>query len=184
MDRRQLVGAGSAAVSEARAYALVEVTVVVLILAGLAALLIPSYVLYAHAREVDDAAVVLAQDIAYLERFAQNSEPYEGATIEVQSDDPLQYTCYSGRPSGMDPQSHIRDVLFVRTYVHVMLLPGALHRNGPLLFAHNGSVQYVADHKWADQHVPVTIQLESLSQRHRTASIGLDPFTGAVAAGP
>jgi len=168
----------------ARAYTVVEAMVVCAVLALLAALIVlPAYDRYRRAREVGDAGAVLAQDIAYLERFAQNSDPYEGATIEIQSGDPLRYTGYSGRPSGMDPQSHIRAVLFIRSYADVALASGPLRHNSPLLFAHNGSVQYVADQQWADQHVPVTIELRSTAVHDRTATVTLDPFTGAVTTG-
>ena len=165
----------------ARAYTIFELMAVCAILAALAAMVaIPQYAKYTRVREVDDAAAVLAQDIAYLERFAQNSGPFEGATLDVKSDDPLRYMCYSGRPALLDPQSHIRGVLIVRQFENVSLVPGALDRHSPLLFAHNGSVQYVSGNLWADQHVPVTIELRSLGDKARTATIGLNPFTGAV----
>lgn len=174
--------ARSAAVIGQRAFSLLELMVACGVLAVLAALLvIPAYVGYARAREVDDASAVLAADIAYLERFAQDSAPFEGATIEVQSEDPLRYTCYSGRPSSMDPQSYIRGVLFKRTFDNVQLVAGPLHRESPLLFARNGSVQYVAGGQWADQHVPVTIVFRSRIDPSRTSDVTLDPFTGAVA---
>jgi len=173
----------TAAVQGERGHSLFELLVVCAILAGLAALIvIPQYARYARARQVDDAAALLAQDIAYLERFAQNSEPYEGATIEVKSNDPLAYTCYSGRPTSMDGQSHIRGVLIVREFADVALVPGALSRNSPFLFAHNGSVQYVQNDEWADQHAPVTIELRSTVEHGRSDSVDLNPFTGAVSA--
>ena len=143
---------------------------------------IPAYTEYRHGREVDDAATLLAADIAYLERYAENSDPYEGATIEVESGDPLRYTCYSGRPTSLDPQSHIRAVLFVRSYQETAIAGGPLSRNTPLLFAHNGSVQYIDGGQWADQHTAVTFMLRSLSERGRTAEVTLDPFTGAASA--
>lgn len=155
--------------------------IVCAILFGLAALfVIPQYAKYSRARQVDDAAAILAQDIAYLERYAQNSEPYEGATIEVKSNDPLRYTCYSGRPSSLDGVWHIRGVLFARDFPEVALAPGALDRKSPLLFAHNGSVQYISAQQWADQHTPVTIELHSLAEHGRIATVDLNPFTGAV----
>lgn len=165
-----------------RAFSLIELTVASLIVAAVAIFfVIPQYARYARAREVGDAAATLVQDIAFLERFAQNSNPYEGATIEVQSDYPFRYTCYSGRPSGMDPQSHIRGVLIERSFPNVMLASGPLRHNSPFLFAHNGSIQFVANQQWNDQHIPVTIGLQSLVDDERTATVSVNPFTGAVA---
>jgi hypothetical protein len=80
----------------------------------------------------------------------------------------------------MDGQSHIRDVLIVREFPDVALLPGALDRKSPFLFAHNGSVQYVSAQQWADQHAPVTIELHSRVEHDRSATVALNPFTGAV----
>lgn len=168
-----------------RGFSLVELLVVCCLLAVLIAFaVIPAYLNYARAREVGDAAAILAQDIAYLERFAQDSAPYEGATIEVESDDPLRYTCYSGRPSSLDPQSYIRSVLQQRVFPDVALTPGALGETSPLLFARNGSVQYVSAGQWNNQHVPVTIELSSTLDRSRTSVVGLNPFTGAVSLAP
>lgn len=157
--------------------------VVCAIIAVLASVLVvPRYVEYARARQVDDAAAVLAQDIAYVERFAENSGPFEGATIEVRTENPLAYTCYSGRPQGIDPQSQIRSVLLSRSFPDVSLVPGALQRYHPFLFAHNGSVQFIAQHQWADQHQQVTIELRSRVEQGRVSLVHLDPFTGAVSA--
>ncbi|HXW77415.1 MAG TPA: hypothetical protein VEJ20_08405 [Candidatus Eremiobacteraceae bacterium] len=145
-----------------RAFSLFELAAACGVLCVLAALLvIPAYSRYASARQAGDAAAILAQDIGYLERYAQDSQPLEGAAIEVHSDDPLRYTAYSGRPSEMDPQSHIREVLLVRDFPEVRLVPGALSSTSPLLFANNGSAQYVASGQWADQHQAVTIVLQS-----------------------
>jgi hypothetical protein len=52
--------------------------------------------------------------------------------------------------------------------------------DSPMLFARNGSIQYVAAGAWADQHQPVSILLTSRIDRSRTATVGLNPFTGAV----
>lgn len=163
------------------AFTMIEVLVACAILTLLALVaLLPRYVEYAHARQVGDAASVLSQDVAYLERFAQNSEPYEGATIEVDSADPLRYTCYSGRPSGLDPLSHIRATLFVRSFPEVTLASGPLHKGSPLLFAHNGSIQYVDHGQWADQHLLVTIELRSRSDRSKASDVVVNPFTGGI----
>lgn len=160
---------------------MVELVVSCAVLAILAlVVVVPRYVEYARARQVDDAATVLSQDIAYLERFAQNSEPFEGATIEIGSADPLTYTCYSGRPSRLDPQSHIRDALFSRSFPDVALDASPLRPESPFLFAHNGSIQYEQHGQWADQHVAVTIEMRSRTERTRTAAVSVDPFTGAV----
>ena len=164
-----------------RAFTTVELMLVCAIFALLVALLvIPSYDRYRRARQADDAAIQLAADIAYLERYAENSDPFEGATIEVESKDPLRYTGYRGRPTSLDPQSRIRGVLFVRSYPEAALSAGPLARDSPLLFAHNGSIQYVAGGRWADQHVPVDIVLQSVDDRARLSTVMLDPFTGAV----
>jgi prepilin-type N-terminal cleavage/methylation domain-containing protein len=164
-----------------RGFSLFELLASCAIVAILASLLvIPSYVKYAQARQIDDASAILAQDIGYLERFAQDSDPLEGATIEVQSDDPLRYTCYSGRPSLMDPQSRIRDVLIVRDFPDVRIVPGALSHASPLLFARNGSIQYVADGQWNDQHQTFSIELQSKVEAGRTSYLTVDPFTGGV----
>jgi prepilin-type N-terminal cleavage/methylation domain-containing protein len=166
-----------------RGFSLFEMLASCAVIAVLASLLvIPSYIRYTKAREVDDASSILAQDIGYLERFAQDSDPLEGATIEVQSDDPLRYTCYSGRPSLMDPQSHIRDVLIVRDFPNVRIEPGALDHASPLLFARNGSLQYVSGGDWNDQHEAFSIELQSRVEPGRTASLSVDPFTGGVSA--
>jgi len=162
-------------------YTMIEVIAVCAILTALALLaLLPRYSDYSRARQVTDAASVLSQDIAYLERFAENSEPYEGATIEIDSADPLKYTCYSGRPSGLDPMSHIRATLFVRSYDDVALASGPLRHENPFLFAHNGSIQYIDHQQWADQHQLVTIELRSRVDRSRIADVTLDPFTGGL----
>ena len=185
MVGRQRVGPRTAAVNRKphrdRAFTLIELLAVCAILTVLALVaLLPRYVEYARARQVGDAASILSQDIGYLERFAQNSEPFEGATIEIDSADPLQYTCYSGRPSGVDPQSHLRAVLFARSFPDVALAAGPLRRDSPFLFAHNGSIQYLDHRQWADQHVPVTIELRSRVDAGRTADVAVNPFTGGV----
>jgi Tfp pilus assembly protein PilE len=166
-----------------RGASLIEVLVVCAIAAVLASLVvIPAYDRFARARAVDDAAEILAQDVGLLERFAQNSAPFEGATIEVESEDPLQYSAYSGRPRQMDPQSHIVALLFERRFSDVRLIPGALGRNSAMLFARNGSVQYIAGGQWADQHNPVLILLQSTADTGRQAVISIDPFSGSVSA--
>jgi len=162
-------------------FTMIELVIVCAILGVIALLtVLPRYVEYSRARQTGDAASVLSQDIGYLERFAQNSEPFEGATIEIDSADPLKYTCYSGRPSGLDPQSHIRATLFVRSFSDVALGSGPLRRGTPFLFAHNGSIQYVDHGQWADQHQVVTIELRSRVDDKRTAGVSVNPFTGGI----
>jgi len=164
-----------------RAFTTLELLVACAILTVLALVaLLPRYVEYARARQVGDAASILSQDIAYLERFAQNSEPFEGATIEIDSADPLEYTCYSGRPSRLDPLSHIRSALFVRSFPDVAFASGPLHRGSPFLFAHNGSIQYADHGQWADQHLVVTIELRSRVDKSRTSDVIVNPFTGGI----
>ena len=168
---------------EQEGFTTLELVVACAILTVLALVaLLPRYVEYSRARQVNDAATVLSQDIAYLERFAQNSEPYEGATIEIDSTDPLEYTCYSGRPTGLDPQSHLRAALHVRSFPDVALASGPLHAGSPFLFAHNGSIQYLQHQQWADQHQPVTIELRSLTDDTRISTVTVNPFTGGVTA--
>ena len=169
------------ALVRSRAFTTLELLVACAILTVLALVaVLPRYVEYTRARQVGDAASILSQDIAYLERFAQNSEPFEGATIEIDSTDPLQYTCYSGRPSGLDPLSHLRSALFVRSFPDVAVASGPLHRGSPLLFAHNGSIQYVDHGQWADQHLVVTIELRSRVDESRTGDVVVNPFTGGI----
>ena len=166
-----------------KGYTLIELVIVCATLGVIALLtVLPRYVEYSRARQTGDAASILSQDIAYLERFAQNSEPFEGATIEIDSADPLKYTCYSGRPSVLDSQSHIRAKLFVRAFPDVALGSGPLRRGSPFLFAHNGSIQYVDHGQWADQHQIVTIELRSRVDEKRSAGVTVNPFTGGVAA--
>lgn len=188
MVRRQLIGLRTIAVRSSpptrrSGHTTIELIVACAILTAIAMLVVlPRYVEYSRARQTDDAASILSQDIGYLERFAQNSEPFEGATIEIDSADPLKYTCYSGRPSGLDSQSHIRAKLFVRAFPDVALGSGPLRRGSPFLFAHNGSIQYVDHGQWADQHQIVTIELRSRVDEKRSAGVTVNPFTGGVAA--
>ena len=162
-------------------YTTIELVVACAILTIIAMLaVLPRYVEYSRARQTGDAASILSQDIGYLERFAENSEPFEGATIEIDSADPLKYTCYSGRPSGLDPQSHIRAALFVRSFADVALGSGPLRRGSPLLFAHNGSIQYLDHGQWADQHQIVTIELRSRVDGKRLADVTVNLFTGGI----
>ena len=182
MVGRQLVRFRAAAVRPQRGTTVVELMVVAAVLGVLAALLVvPAYSQYARARETSDAAAILAQDISYLERYAQDSAPFEGATLEVQSFDPLTYTAYAGRPSWLDAAWRIRGIIFKRTFSNVALNSRAWNGKSPLLFARNGSVQYVNAGGWADQHVTLTIVLSSRLDPTRTASVDLNPFTGAVA---
>lgn len=170
--------------SARRAFTVPEMMVVVSIVALLTALaIVPAYTKYQHERQAADAARQLAQDIGYLERFAQDSAPYEGATIVVQTLDPFAYACYAGRPTGLDAESYLRGILIQRTYPDVVLLPGALSRTSPLLFARNGSVQYIAGGKWADQHQPIAIDVISRGDASVSAVVGLNLFTGAVSFG-
>ena len=165
-----------------RGFSLIEMLASCAVLALLAlVVLLPRYVEYAHARQVDDAGTILAQDMAYLERFAENSEAFEGATIEVRSLDPLAYTCYSGRPSHLDPLSHLRGVLLTRSFPEVAIEAGPLRPDTPFLFAHNGSIQYAIHGQWANQHLPVTIELRSRTDKSRLVVLTVDPFTGGVA---
>ena len=62
-------------------------TIVAVAIAALiaAAVAVPTYATYSRARTARDAADALAQDIALLERSAQNGVDMQGATLEIDS---------------------------------------------------------------------------------------------------
>jgi prepilin-type N-terminal cleavage/methylation domain-containing protein len=157
-----------------------EMMVVAAIIAILAAaLVVPSYRGYEAARAPIDAAATLAQDLAVLERAAQAGPRDEGATLIVVSDDPLVYRGYRGRPESLDPNSSLGAMLLERRFSTVRLAGGPIGMSTPLLFASDGRAQYMASGLLSDPHTTVEI---TLSQRPsgRTATVGLDLFTGAI----
>ncbi len=131
-------------------------------------------------RQVHDAAKTLGEDIALLERSAQNGARDEGATLWLTSDSPLSYACYRGRPESIDPKSHLQGLIVRRTFAHVALLAGAVNASTPLLFAGNGSAQYQVDGAMADPHGPVDFSLGPSHGTGPSAHVILNPFTGSV----
>jgi type II secretory pathway pseudopilin PulG len=161
---------------------LLEMLTVVAILAVASALfLITPFRSYVHARAARDAAKTMAQDIAWLERIAQNGGVNDGATLQIDSIDPLIYDCYYGRPNVLDPNSTLGPLIVHRSFDDVTLSSGPIDTSTPLLFADNGSVQYLSAGVWADQHQTVELTLTPSNDRTRTASVNLDLFTGGVA---
>lgn len=165
-----------------RGATLLEVMVVAVIMLALAAAFaLPAYRDYARSRETSDAATRLAEDLEYLSRIAQNGVPNEGASLIVESDRPLSYRGYLGRPAGEDPRSSLRQVLLERTFPDVSLEGGRIGPGTPLLFADNGSAQYEVGGLVASQHQTVTFVLDPTGSG-KSASVGLNLFTGAVTA--
>lgn len=153
------------------------VIAIVMVLTGL--VVVPAYRSYIAARAPSDAAQVLAEDLALLERAAQNGHPHEGASLIIVSADPFAYRCHRGRPSSVDPNSALGAVLVERRFPNVALTSGPISVSTPLLFASNGSAQYVSGGVVASQHATIAF---SLGQRHgsRMALVDLNLFTGAV----
>ena len=165
-----------------RGATLVEMTlVVVLLLVLVGAFGVPGYKSYAASRASADAASVLASDLAYLVRAAQNSPGDEGASLVIESMAPLHYRGYVGRPKKLDPGAKLETVLFDRTFSGVSLGDGAINTSTPLLFANNGSAQYETAGTVATQHA--TVQFLLSSPAGKPATVELDLFTGAVQTG-
>lgn len=161
---------------------LLELIVTVAILAITAALaLLTPFREYARSRAAADAAATLAQDIALLERVAQNGGANDGSTLEIIAADPLVYECHYGRPNALDPNSLLGATIVRRSFEHVALGRGPIDTNTPLLFASNGSAQYVTAGVWADQHQIVELQLVPSGDAARVARVDLNMFTGAIA---
>ena len=165
-----------------RGSTIVEMFVVIAIVTLMASLVIvPAYRNYSAARAPSDAAQTLAEDLALLERTAQNGHPNEGASLIILSANPFVYRCHRGRPASVDPKSTLGALLVERRFPDVTLDDGPIDISTPLLFASNGSAQYVSGDDIASQHVTITF---TLGQRHgsRIAHVDLNLFTGAVSA--
>jgi prepilin-type N-terminal cleavage/methylation domain-containing protein len=169
------------ATRHARGMTLMEVLVAVAILAVASALaLLTPFREYVHGRAASDAATTMAQDIALLEHAAQNGGANDGATLQIVSTNPLVYDCYYGRPNALDPNSALGPLIVHRSFDDVALSGGPIDASTPLLFASNGSVQYVAAGMWADQHQTIEVTLTPASDASRAASVDLNLFTGGV----
>ena len=155
-------------------------TVSILLIAG-ALILVTPFRAYMHARAASDAASTLAQDLALLERVAQNGGVNDGATLKIVSTNPLVYDCYYGRPNSIDPNSALGPVIFHRSFEDVALTAGPIGTSTPLLFASNGSAQYVSAGMWADQHQTIELTLTPSADTARTSEVDLNLFTGGIA---
>jgi type II secretory pathway pseudopilin PulG len=160
-------------------------TIVAVAIAALiaAAVAVPTYATYSRARTARDAADALAQDIALLERSAQNGVDMQGATLEIDSASPLSYSCYHGRPADLDPLTTLGTLIVKRTFVDVSLRDGPINMATPLLFASNGSAQYFDGTRWVDQHgQPVAFILSAAADPTRSVAVTVNMFTGEVSA--
>lgn len=166
-----------------RALTVLELLAVCAVLGVLAALaIVPAYQSYAAGRAAGDAAQTFAQDLSLAERVAQNGGPFEGATLQIVSAEPLTYECRRGRPTDLDPRSSLGALIVRRRLDGVSLAAGPIDLHTPLLFAANGSAQYrAADGTWPDQHQTVVVEFAASADPARTAAVALDLFTGAIA---
>jgi type II secretory pathway pseudopilin PulG len=159
---------------------MLETIVAVSILAIASALvLLTPYRDYARSRAAADAAATLAQDLALLERVAQNGGANDGATLAIVSSSPLVYECHYGRPHDLDPNSVLGPIIVRRAFEGVALVGGPIDPNTPLLFASNGSAQYVLAGNWAEQHQTIELTLAPATGS-RGARVRLNLFTGAI----
>jgi Tfp pilus assembly protein PilE len=145
----------------------------------LGAVVLPAYRTYAASRAAADAATTLAEDLALLARTAQNSKVNEGSTLLIVSADPLHYRGYRGRPASIDPNSALGTVVVDRSFSTVTLAGGPIGETTPLLFANNGSAQYMSHGAVAGQHTVIEFLLGT-RPRGKTARVDLDLFTGSV----
>jgi Tfp pilus assembly protein PilE len=168
----------------ARGVTLIEVIVAIAIaIIFVIAVVIPTFAMYARARAARDAADALAQDIALLERSAQNGVTMQGATLEIDSSSPFIYSCYHGRPANLDPKTKLGALIVQRTFADVTLESGAINASTPLLFASNGSAQYFDGTRWVDQHgPPIAFTLTLAADPSHPVAVTLDLFTGEVSA--
>lgn len=147
------------------------------------AIAFPTYMLVSRARAARDAADVLAQDIALLERSAQNGVDMQGATLEIDSTSPLSYSCFHGRPTDLDPKTALGTLIVKRTFADVSLRDGPINVATPLLFASNGSAQYFDGTRWIDQHgPPIAITMSPVTDPTHPVVVTLNLFTGEVMA--
>lgn len=153
--------------------------ILALILVLVGAVVVPAYRSYSASRASRDAATTLAEDIALLERAAQNGRFNEGSSLIIVSENPFIYQCYDGRPSYVDPNSKLESLIVERSFPGVVLTGGPINSSTPLLFASNGSAQYAASGAIAPQHQIVEF---SLTQKGggKIAKVDLDLFTGSV----
>jgi len=151
-----------------------------ILLVAAALVLVTPFRSYMHARAAEDATATLAQDLALLERVAQNGGANDGATLKILSMNPLVYECYYGRPNAIDPRSTLGPLIIHRSYEDVALTGGPINSNTPLLFASNGSAQYVSAGVWADRHQAVALTLTPSNDSSRAGVVDLDLFTGAI----
>lgn len=165
----------------ARGVTLLEliVTASIIAIAGVLVFAVP-FRDYARSRAASDAAATLAQDLALLERVAQNGGANDGATLMIVSDNPLVYECRYGRPNALDPNSTLGATIVRRFFTGVVLEAGPIDATTPLLFASNGSAQYVTRGAWADQHQTVELRLIPSSDEARAAKVDVNLFTGAI----
>ncbi len=155
-------------------------TVIGIITLVVAFIAIPRYADYARERQARDAADTLSQDIALLERSAQNDEG-AGATLEIDSTSPFAYSCYHGRPTSLDPRTSLGGLIVQRTFPNVVLDNGPINAQTPLLFASNGSAQYFDGTKWVDQHgPPISFALAPITGQTSSVAVTLDMFTGEI----
>lgn len=159
-------------------FELLAVLALLALLAGLA--VVPSYRAFAAARSAHEAALTLAQDLQLLERTAQNGSFFEGSSLIVNSADPLSYTCYRGRPSSVDPRSKLAGIIVERRFEGVRLIGGPIDTSTPLLFASNGSAQYLANGTIATQHQVIAFALTPSADPSRLAQVLLNLYTGAI----
>jgi Tfp pilus assembly protein PilE len=157
-----------------------EMFVVVAIMVVLAGVfVVPAYRAYGAARAPLNAAQTLAEDLALLERVAKDGGRNQGSSLIITSTNPLAYRGYRGRPTSIDPNSALGAVLVEHQFTGVVLAGGPIGTSTPLLFASNGSAQYVSSGVVADQHATIEFSLTQL-RGSRTALVDLDLFTGAV----
>jgi len=155
------------------------VAISILLIAASLALITP-FRAYMHARSAGDATSTLAQDLALLERVAQNGGADDGATLKVLSTNPLVYECYYGRPTSIDPRSALGPLIVHRSYDDLALTGGPIDASTPLLFASNGSAQYVSAGIWADQHQTIALTITPSDDPARAGVVDIDLFTGAI----